>query len=191
MPLLRLILLVGLAAGTLILARSNWQSLPVVFLGLRSPALPVALWLVGAILAGVATTLVVRALLQLTGLAAQRVERQRWRSQSASRLVNDYAYSVANPSQPRTWVPPTAQSPPGATGRSPVEGDDWERDADDWFEDEPIDARRDRPDLRPPPTYSSRPDPRSSDHRPPTGNPVVDADYRVIVPPQRNLDDEP
>ncbi len=191
MPLLRLILLVGFAAGTLILARSNWQPMPVVFLGLRSVALPLTLWLGAAVLAGVATTLVVSALLHLTGLAAQRGERQRVRSQSAPRSTSDYAdsRSSVNPGPPRTWVPPSAQvPPPRSVDRSVAAEDDWEQDADDWFEDEPTDSRRDRPDFRQPPNYRSRPDPRSPD-RPNSSDPVVDADYRVIVPPQRNLED--
>jgi uncharacterized integral membrane protein len=192
MPLLRLILLVGIAAGTLILARSNWQPMSIVFFGLRSPALPLTLWLVAAVLAGAATTLVVSALLHLTRLIAQRVERNRWRGLAGSRSARNYADPpfAANPNPPQTWVPPTAQVPQSAYRPAAEDEDDWERDADDWFEDEPADSRRDRPDFRPPPTYSSRPDPRLP-NRPNTGNSVVDADYRVIVPPQRNLDDEP
>lgn len=173
MPLLRLILVVGLAAGTLILARSNWQSMPVVFLGLRSLALPLTVWLLAAALAGVVTTLVIRGLLQLTGLAAQRTERQRFRSQPGSRSS---AYQPPPSSSPRTWQPP-----PAASTRPPA-SDDWERDADDWFDDEPTDSRRGSS------ANSPRPEARSADYR---SERAVDADYRVIVPPQRNLEDEP
>jgi uncharacterized integral membrane protein len=194
MPLLRLILLLGLTAGTLLLARSNWQPMQLIFLGVQSPSLPLAVWLLAAVLAGVATTLVLGALLQLTGLVAERTERKRFRAQPSQRPPSSYGYapppSSANPVARPNWQP----TPPPPTTRTAGEEDDWDQDPEDWFEDGPDDRSRT--------TYSNQADPRASDrsNMPPRDSrfaaprqpdPVVDADYRVIVPPQRNLEDEP
>ncbi|KAM3093258.1 hypothetical protein ACKFKG_19820 [Phormidesmis sp. 146-35] len=183
MPLLRLILLLGIAILLLLFVLPNWApSMQLVFLGIRSPAFPLSLWILGAIAAGIVTTLVISILFRLTGFTAQRKGRKKARSfdQSSARA---YSYTQAPASEPT----------PQAANKS----SDWEEDASDWFdddsswEDEPKDRKRTSaspsPDSETRSSYSySYRDPKAT--RPAAPDSVVDADYRVIIPPNRNLD---
>ncbi len=87
----------------------------------------------------------------------------------------------AEPAQTRTaW-----QAKPPATAQD--DSSDWEEDASDWFDDESDKRRAD-----------SKQEPRSDrsnfsygapqESEPKKTESVVDADFRVIVPPYRNLD---
>jgi uncharacterized integral membrane protein len=186
MPLLRLVLLLGIASLLLLFVLPNWApSMQLVFFGIRSPAFPLSLWILGAIASGIVTTLVISILFRLTGFTAQRQGRKKGRSfeQSSSRT---YSYTQA----------PASDSAPQAASKS-----DREEDASDWFDDDsswedepanpPKDRKRTRYESSQPPasgssySYSYR-DPK--DTRPSTSESVVDADYRVIIPPNRNLD---
>lgn len=154
-----------------------------VFLGIRSPAIPVSIWVLGAIASGIVTTLVINTLFGLTGFTARRSVRRPSRTESRTEPVSNYSYTE----------PPRPASP-----RS-----DWEEDASDWFDDSgddwtsapPNQPRRTdfeapqapKSQSRSGSTYSYRY--RESDPPEPKRSDVVDADFRVIVPPSRNLDD--
>jgi uncharacterized integral membrane protein len=188
MPLLRLVLLIGIASLLLLFVLPNWEPpMQLVFLGIRSPAFPLSLWILGAIAAGILTTLAISALFRLTGFTAQRKGRKKARSfdPSSSRT---YSYTQA----------PAPESAPQAKSKS----SDWEEDASDWFdddsswEDEPANPPKDRtryessqapsnPQTGSSYSYSYR---EPKDTRPPERESVVDADYRVIIPPNRNLE---
>ncbi len=186
MPLLRLILLLGIAILLLLFVLPNWEpSMQLVFLGIRSPAFPLSLWILGAIVAGILTTFVISILFRLTGFTAQRKGRKKARSfdQSSART---YAYTQTPASEPASQAANTSS--------------DWEEDASDWFdddqswEDEPKDRKRAHESSQSPASdsrtgssysYSYR-DPKAP--RPAAPDSVVDADYRVIIPPSRNLE---
>ncbi len=190
MPIIRLIPLLAMAAILLLFALQNWApSMQLVFLGIRSPAFPLALWILGAIAAGILTSLVIAGLFHLTGFTAQRRPRGR-RPATQNSSTNDYqAPRSAEPAQTRTaWQakPPTSQD----------DGSDWEEDASDWFDDESVARPKDwESDRR---RADSKQEPRSDrsnfsygasqESEPKKTESVVDADFRVIVPPYRNLD---
>ncbi len=195
MPIIRLILLLAMAAILLLFALQNWApSMQLVFLGIRSPAFPLALWILGAIAAGILTTLVIAGLFRLTGFTAQRQTRGRSRRPVSSAQNSSTSYYQAprdaEPAQTRTaWqakAPATAQD----------DSSDWEEDASDWFDDESDDRPKDwESDRR---RADSKQEPRSDrsnfsygapqESEPKKTESVVDADFRVIVPPYRNLD---
>ncbi len=238
MPVIRLVLLLGLAGGLFLLVQFNWTPLQLTFLGFQTPALPLALWVLGAIAAGIITSLLLTSLFSLSNYFAVREARAQWRQ--TSRRSGNQGRSTSTTSEPTPSYTRTAATQPEdsdadwndwdgyeepldrtsvdrkADTRSTVETDpldDWETESDDdWEEDEPTDAPRDSPSVsarrtdyevkQEPKTgtrsgsvysYSYR-DPQSSGvgkAEPVVGKPIVDAEYRVIVPPHRSLDDEP
>jgi uncharacterized integral membrane protein len=173
MSLLRFVLLSAIAGFLVIFAISNWGvSMPLVFLGVPSPALPLPVWILGAIALGAATTFVITALFGLARMTARRSERKTVRQ--ATPTTNSYAYAET----PRET-------------RSSSNDDDWFGGDDDWTS-EPK-AKRDFEVKQAPTsetrsgstysyTYREAPEPKPPD--------VVDADYRVIRPPVRKLDED-
>lgn len=208
MSLLRIVVL-GIIVGSLILfaVQNGSVPMPLVFLGMRSPALPLPIWILGAIAAGMLTTIVISILFGLTGFTARRsVKRTPNRTQAAQSTASSYSYtppytpSYTEPESPRTsWKASTPASQASSE-------DDWDEDASDWFDDSSDwdDAPRDSRPSSPRTDYEVRQQPKSEyrsgstysysyrDPDPPAANPpdVVDADYRVIIPPTRNLDDD-
>ena len=141
-----------------------------VFLGIRSPLLPLPIWILGAIALGVATTLVMTALFGLARFTARRSERKTVRQAAAP---NRYAQTQ-----------PTAKT----------------EDADDWFTDDGGDWT-DEPKDRPKRDFEVKQEPTSgtrsgstysySYREPSEPRPdIVDADYRVIRPPVRKLEED-
>lgn len=191
MPILRLILLLGIASILLLFALQNWSpSIQLVFLGIRSPAFPLSLWVLGAIAAGILTALAIGGLFQVTGLTAPKQVR---RPRSVEQPRRSYSYQA---------------SPQPDPVRQPQPARADEEDASDWFDDDtswddaPADSsesRRKRTEYEVPQepksgsrtgsgySYSYR-DPEDTNTKMP--EPVVDADYRVIIPPHRNLDQD-
>ena len=183
MPIIRLILLLGIAATLLLFALQNWTpSMQLVFLGMRSPAFPLALWVLGAIAAGIFTTLTIAGLFRLTGFTAQRQVRGR-RPASATQNFSDRD-SYQAPRETNTQSTAWQAKPSSASATRDKDDSDWEDDASDWFDDE----AGDRPKSWEPETQR-RTDSEAPKTRSDSGvNPesVVDADFRVIVPPYRN-----
>jgi uncharacterized integral membrane protein len=205
MSLLRIVVL-GVIVGSLILFAVQNGSVPMslVFLGMRSPALPLPIWILGAIAAGILTTIVLSILFGLTGFTARRsVKRAPNRTQAAQSTASSSSYSYTPP-----YTPPESPrtSWKAASPSQTSSDDDWDEDASDWFDDSSdwADERRDSRPSSPRTDYEVRQQPKSEyrsgsnysysyrDPDPPTANPpdVVDADYRVIIPPTRNLDDD-
>lgn len=148
--------------------------MPLVFLGVPSPALPLPVWILGAIALGAATTFVITALFGLARLTARRSERKTVRQATPT---NSYAYAET----PRET-------------RSSSNDDDWFGGDDDDWTSEPKDKPKRDFEARQAPTsetrsgstysytYREAPEPKQPD--------VVDADYRVIRPPVRKLDED-
>jgi uncharacterized integral membrane protein len=228
MAIIRLILLLGLAGGLFLLVQFNWSPLPLTFLGIQTPALPLALWVLGAIGAGIITNLLITSLFSVSNYFAVRAARSRMRQ--APRQTGFQARSTVPSSEPASYTrTATAQAtdndadwnnwegyeePRQATStRPPVDPiDDWEEEPeDDWDLDDSRDAPVDaRPASRTRTNYEAKQEPKTTsrngsvysysysdpkdfgvDTEPVVGKPVVDADYRVIVPPLRSLDDVP
>ena len=240
MPLIRLVLLFALAGGLFLLVQFNWTPLQLTFLGAQTPALPLALWILGAIAAGIVTNLLITSLFNLSNYFAVRAARSKVRPASrrsgqtrSSTSSSEPSPSFTRPSSARAdddadwenWEGFEGEVRASSSTRSPVNADpidDWETEAsDDWDVDEPKDTLRDTPRDMPREGQAAAPRVRtdyevkqepktttrsgsvySYSYREPRdsgvgkaesviGKPVVDADYRVIVPPFRSLDEEP
>ncbi|NDJ16666.1 LapA family protein [Myxacorys almedinensis] len=213
MSLLRSVVLLMVLGSLALLTVQNWSApMQLVFLGMRSLALPLPIWIVGALVAGILTTIVISILFRLTGFTAGRSARRPSPSyvaptepppsSSYSYTPPSYTQSVESPRTTwRTATPPSTPSDPSSGDREEwgsEDASDWFDDSSDWA-DEPRDSRsssrRTDYEVRQEPKSGSRSGSNYSysyrDPDPPT-NPadVVDADYRVIIPPNRNLEDD-
>ena len=147
MPIIQILLLFVLVGGLSLLVLQNLSpALPIVFLGMKTQALPVAAWILGALAAGFLTSwclqlfnyLQRRSLLvrirQLEASPSPAAGKRRETEQTASRQ------SYTPPPEPET---PTSED-------TSEEWDDWEVEEapedDDWdFEEEP--KRPSRPET--------------------------------------------
>ncbi|MEB3294862.1 MAG: LapA family protein [Synechococcales bacterium] len=181
MAIARLVFCLVLASGLGLLAFQNQQPLVLTFLGAKTMALPLSLWLILALFLGAATTVVLSWLLAFYAGSSPQ--------QSAPRTVRRSSLRGSRSWKklkfPRwDWLQPAPSSA--------EEGAAW--DDDDWGE-EPDRSRASRRqawdpdmDIAQPPV--DHPRPANPVPRPRQADSVVDAEFRVIVPPSRNLDDE-
>ena len=107
MPVIRIVLLLLVLGGLSLLLAQNWLPvLQLVFLGMRTPALPLAIWILIGVAAGALTSLLITALFKLSNyLAAQNLGlRQRGRdvetTQRSSGAQRPDPPSSANPRPP-------------------------------------------------------------------------------------------
>lgn len=194
MPVVRLLLLLVVLGGLTLLLLQNWSPvLPLVFLGGRTQALPLALWILFSVIAGALSALLIAGLFNMSNYFAQ--------SQVKRRMAN-------RPSRPRpqqrtvnqqyTTSTTTVQPPPAATSTTNDAIDDWSTgnpSNDDWsFEDTPnenlrADAAKNTNtyEVSPPPSNNPPIDSMYSYKRDSSGvgrtESIYDADYRVITPP--------
>jgi len=239
--LFRLILLLAIVSGLVLFIWSNLQPLTLIFLGVQMPAFPLAFWVLGAIGAGVLTTLLINILYSLAHYAAGRAVRSQFRKNERR---NRFQAFQRNPFQPNP-SPPSSRSTtskdddavwknwegfeesadrkraeqPSTASKASV--DDWEAEtSDDWdavttgdMPRSPQDSTRDRPradSSRPRTNYEASQESKTASRsgsvysygyrdpdgtgvgkaEPVTDKPLVYADYRVIVPPYRSLDEE-
>ncbi|MES1022594.1 LapA family protein [Gloeocapsa sp. BRSZ] len=197
MPVLRLLLLLVVLGGLTLLLLQNWSPvLPLVFLGGRSQALPLAVWILLSIAAGALSALLIAGLFKTSNYFAQsRVKR---------RSIGDRTPPRPNQrtvKQEYTTAASATYSSAASTTTDPT--DDWNSDNstdEDWnFEENPT------PGNFPPETTinnsktyevspdSSRTNSSSSVYSYSSSEPrntsvgktesVYDADYRVITPP--------
>jgi uncharacterized integral membrane protein len=158
-----LLRLIGLGTLVLLLAAvtvQNMTPITLVVLGAPSRSLPLSFWLIAALILGSMTSIGLAVLLQTAGLLGRRDAK---RSMQAA---------VPGGKKPRRFL--TLSMPkfsmPSRSGGSTHES---------WDDDEAWDGV-DQP----------QPDPSRSAYRDPRRDKVVDAEFRVIKPPTRNLDDE-
>lgn len=220
------LLLLAIIGGLTVFAWQNWTpAIALTFLGLQTPALPLSLWIVLAIVAGILTALVINALFITSNYLA--VRDSRFRRVPAPPRSNSFASPRSSPppsgqtssrvtdpdrSDSRFYQAPRSSSPqspaPSSASKryetptrpsdyqrlSEPDFDDWERPMrEDWGDEEPA-ISRDRRSPSPPSqssstSSSSQRQPRESDAQ--RSDSVVDADYRVIVPPYRPIDAPP
>ncbi|WP_016950999.1 hypothetical protein [Anabaena sp. PCC 7108] len=182
MAVIRLILLVAVLGGlTLLLVQNLSPALPLVFLGMRTQALPLALWIFLSIATGAFTSILINTLLKFTNyVSAQQVQTTSPQSPVNSRRVRTTPRKESTPSPSS---PPPATSKPDYTTRE--EFDDWETNStnNDWnFEEQPQTASTKASESQPGSVYSyNAQEPKN------TGvgktESIYDADYRVIIPP--------
>jgi hypothetical protein len=216
MEVIRLILLVAVLGGLTLLLAQNWSPvLPLVFLGIRTQPLPLAMWILFSTTAGAVTSVFISSLFNLSTYFA--------RQQRPTRLKSP-ATSPRNKQTRREEVfsPPPSVSPTTAStteSRSSDAADDWDTNNstdDDWDFEE-------KSNVAPNPSseniqdrdqsYERQQKPKSASqsgsvysysYRQPKNSgvgkteSVYDADYRVIIPPyqpptttnQKNDDDD-
>ncbi|GAB1537679.1 hypothetical protein NUACC21_03290 [Scytonema sp. NUACC21] len=201
MAIIRLILLVAVLGGITLLLVQNWSPvLPLVFLGMRTQPLPLAIWILFSTVAGAFTTVFVTSLFGLSNYFGQQ-KRQTPPMASTEAPRRNRSRSEEPPSRP--------QNPPPSGNQTEYENSDtsdgWERGSrlyDDWeFDNEPeetstSDSRKTQ--FQDSDTYVRSSEPKdkpktdssySYSYREPKNSgvgkteSVYDADYRVIVPP--------
>ena len=199
MAVIRLILLVAVLGGlTLLLVQNCSPVISLVFLGMRTQPLPLAMWILFSTTAGALTSVLITTLFKLSNyFGGQRQTPLRSRASSprtASRREEPTSRSYTPP-------PPTSKTE-YATNE---EFDDWETNNnanDDWnFDEKPAEAPNPSPKTQPvrdSQTYERQQEPQSSSqsgsvysysYREPKNTAagktesVYDADYRVIIPP--------
>ena len=183
MAVIRLIILVTAIMGLIIILVQNLSpSLPLMFLGMRSQALPLALWILLSITAGIFTSLIITRLLKfatdLNLLAQQPIPK-----------------SIPTPPRVRQNTPPP-KSPSPPVSQADDEFDDWDtnRNQDDWDDDsqseEEISPNQQSSNSRTSSVYSySSQSPKNTAVG--KTESVYDADYRVIIPPYQESDKNP
>jgi uncharacterized integral membrane protein len=190
---MQILLLLAILSGLALLLVQNWSPvLPLVFLGLTTPALPLAVWILISLFAGAGTSVAIASLFNLANYFAQPKARNKRQVQPPPRPQPSYN---------------------SYTGRSTQDTSN-NNNADDWFE-EPIndedwhleenaqDSNNDNTDAYPQDSrnYEVNNQPKSSkrqgsvysySYREPkssrVGNSesVYDADYRVLTPPYKS-----
>lgn len=174
MAVIRLIILVTATLGLIILLVQNLSpSLPLVFLGMRTQSLPLALWILFSIIAGMITSVIIISLMKFTtylNLEEQPIP---------------VSKSIPRSSRVKPNTPPPT-SPPPPVSQFDDEFDDWEtnRNEDNWNDEDNLESV---PEASPPGTrpssvysYSSQSPKNTAVGKTET---IYDADYRVIIPP--------
>lgn len=187
---MRIILLLVILGGLTLLLVQNWSPvLPLVFLGVATPALPLAVWILISLAAGASTSWAIAFLLQLTNYFSQPKSSNQRQAQTPPKTA-PYTASSAPPRTP----------PPQESDRVV---DDWEESADeDWNFEENVDEQQSPPpeNVQDSRSYEVSSEPKSSyrtgsvysySYREPSDSgggrteSVYDADYRVLTPPYR------
>jgi uncharacterized integral membrane protein len=174
MAVIRLIILVTAPLGLIILLVQNLSpSLPLVFLGMRTQSLPLALWILFSIITGMITSVIIISLMKFTtylNLQEQPIP---------------VSKSIPRSSRVKPNTPPPT-SPPPPVSQFDDEFDDWEtnRNEDNWNDEDNLESV---PEASPPGTrpssvysYSSQSPKNTAVGKTET---IYDADYRVIIPP--------
>ncbi len=192
---MQIILLLAILGGLALLLVQNWSPvLPLVFLGLTTPALPLAVWILFSLAAGGFTTLAIASLFNLANYFAQPKPSKKRQVQPPPR------------SQPFSNTPPKRPTPQ-ASSSSNSNDDDWLEDPlsdEDWqLEEKPQDSQNKNTDAYPQDSrsYEVNSEPKSSkrqgsvysySYREPESSgvgkseSVYDADYRVLTPPYKS-----
>ena len=149
---IQIILLLSVLAGAILFALQNLSPVvPLVMLGGQTLALPLAVWVLGAIAAGAMTTLVIAGLFRLSAPA-----KASYRRPSASPAADYYDASASSgPSwSPPAWTPPWKNFSPEPVVDAEVVsasnnfGQSWEdqgRSREDWEDWEGYEAPSDAP----------------------------------------------
>jgi hypothetical protein len=175
---LRIGLLVVLLGSLIaVMVQNQTPVLPLVLLGQSTAPLPLAVWVVGALGLGSFTSLVLNLLI---ARGTPQTEPDRFRP-------------PRSPDREARWFSETLSGSRWWPLRSPLSSPRQPQDtADDWLGDSSPSSRADEwsagpPEQTPAADVGGRP---RSGRRGPDRESVVDADFRVIIPPSRNLEEE-
>ncbi|GET40824.1 LapA family protein [Microseira wollei] len=197
--MIRLGLLLLVLGGLTLFALQNWSPvLPMVFLGIKTASLPLAMWILFAIAAGLVTSWLMAAVFQLSNYLSAKQLRSRIRELEAGK------------SRPASESRINTESTPNSADEDDLFDDEFFGDEEDG--EEPIYKAPNYQDYTPSgTTYELPQEPKTKYQsgsvysygyrdKGDTGvgktesiynktESVYDADYRVIKPPSRKLDD--
>lgn len=203
MLVIRLILLLVVLGGLTLLLAQNWSPvLPLVFLGVKTQALPLAIWISIGVATGAFTSLVISGLFKLSNYFARSSLSEPRKAQAppprSSTQRSQAPSTAANAKQPDTESTPSSAS------------DDWVSDSttndDDWDFEEDAEHKRNfssQNTVRDSTTKEVSSEPKSGyqsgsvysySYREPSNSgvgkteAVYDANYRVIKPPRSQAD---
>ncbi|MBU7584851.1 MAG: LapA family protein [Nostoc sp. TH1S01] len=207
MAVIRLILLVAILGSLTLLLVQNWSpAISLVFLGMRTQPLPLAMWILFVTTAGALTSVLITTLFKVSSYFVGQPRQTPPKSTTTSRRV-----STPRREEP-TSAPFTGPSSASQSQAATEEIDDWETSNtnDDWdFEEQPQQTPPPRPKTQPGRNFEPeerQPEPKTSaksgstysySYREPKNTAVgktesvYDADYRVIIPPYKQPTDEP
>lgn len=199
--MIRIVLLLLLLGGLTLFALQNWSPvLPMVFLGIKTASLPLAMWILFAIAAGLVSSWLMATLFQLSNYLSVQQLRSRIRELEAGKSARPSGQSRIN-------TEPT----PSAVNEDDLFDDEFFEDDED--REEPIYKTPNYQDYTPSSSsYDLPQEPKTQSQsgsvysysfrdRGDTGvgktesiynktESVYDADYRVISPPLRKLEDD-
>ncbi|MBE9226653.1 LapA family protein [Phormidium sp. LEGE 05292] len=203
----RIVLLLMALGGLTVFALQNSISLRLVFLGIKTQALPLGFWILAAVVAGVLTALVVAWLLEIINswgnakllsrirqLEAEKGSYQGQSRESAASTSNSYSYSAAS-----SYASAANTSPTDSRSNEEWEEEDEEEDSNYDSSDSNVasDVSDRNYEAKQEPTTSYRSGSvysygykNPSDSAVGRTESVYDAEYRVITPPYRPLDTE-
>ncbi|MBD2440024.1 LapA family protein [Nostoc sp. FACHB-110] len=204
MAVLRLILLVAILGGLTLLLVQNWSpAISLVFLGMRTQPLPLAMWILFITTAGAFTSVLITTLFKISSYF-QGQPRQKTQAKSAAT-----SRRVSAPSREEFKSTPFTSPSSARQNQTPAteEFDDWEtsNNNDDWdFEEQSEQTPRPQPERnfepeerqQQPKTASKSGSTYSYSYREPKNTAVgktesvYDADYRVIIPPYKQPENE-
>ncbi|MFN6466366.1 MAG: LapA family protein [Nostoc sp. DedVER02] len=201
MAVIRLILLVAVLGGlTLLLVQNFSPALSLVFLGVRTQPLPLAIWILFSTATGAFTSILIATLFNLSNyfVAGQRQTPERRGTTSARAKATQREEFTSRPATP----------PPASKKEEPTSSevfDDWETNGnrdDDWnFDEKSEETPKPNPQAQPArdsKIYERQSETKSGSqsgsvysysYREPKNTAagktesVYDADYRVIIPP--------
>lgn len=212
-PAMRIILILVVLGGLVLLLAFNLEPVSLVFLGMSSPNLPLAVWILLSTAAGAFTSLLITAINRILTASSSRSRRY----QKAAVPPPQPPRSVGRSTTQSTYTTSeTAKSNRESTSNnddlddwdSELNGDDWDLEAstDNQQRDRPPEQPSDTKDARESKDYEVHNEPKSSyrsgsvysyGYREPSNSgvgkteSVYDADYRVLTPPYRQIDTEP
>ncbi|WP_009632779.1 hypothetical protein [Synechocystis sp. PCC 7509] len=186
---MQIILLLAILGGLALLLVQNWSPvIPLVFLGLTTPALPLAVWILISLVAGAGTSIAIASLFNLAN------------------------YFAPKPTKKRQVTPPSRSQPssnpytkrPVQEASSNNSADDWLEDPindEDWQDEENTQDSQNADSYPQDRSYEVNSEPKSSkrqgsvysySYREPESSEVgktqsvYDADYRVLTPPYKS-----
>lgn len=144
MPVIRLFLLLVVLGGLTLLLLQNWSPvLPLVFLGLQTQALPLAVWILLSIAAGATTSLFITSLFKVANLFS-RSSSNKNKKVAASPRSRPPRTSTQR-SEPIYTSPTTSRPSPPPVSIPSDAADDWGSNSssnDDWGFEEDTEKRR-------------------------------------------------
>jgi uncharacterized integral membrane protein len=186
--MLNLLVVLLIAGGLALFALQNLTPVPLVILGQATVSLPLAIWILVAIAAGVATSLLIAGLYKASNSVASRRAAPRRAKPRNSVFVGRFATAERSSEPVRDSF--RATPPPTEPVRRPAPPeDDWESDSsasDSWDDWDVYEEPRDRPRPSAAPASGDRvPSPRGDRATPRVPNPeppLYDAEYRTLDP---------